>query len=272
MAWLAISGIDLSAIAATVSDPKGPRRDIGDISPANDGTLRATRQSRKHDLSIQSIPLAGADAFAWESLLVGEGNVWSFDSSYYSSKGLPSTPSNAGATSVQATTKKYGAGALHIASSGQTMTSVGLGLASVPNFTWAVWWNQNLAGWHHYAQRSDGKIWVDGVRNDSAFPLPFVYSAGEAALLTNTASDFFDDWVVTPYLWPLTWAPLVYASGAAFSPLPYLTCAGDLVREATSRTMIGKVSVTAVKRANPAGTVGAAAKDVQVLQVDLQEK
>lgn len=269
MAWFAISGIDASAIAAVGAEVKGDRRDIGEIAPANDGTMRPTRQTRKRDLAFESIPLKGSDAFAWECLLVGEGHVWSFDSSYYSSKGLVSVPSNPGATSIQATTKKFGTDALKIASVSDIIATVGLGLALSPNFTWSAWWNQNLAGWHHYVQRSDGMVWVDGVRNDAAFPLPFAYSGGEAALVAATNNDYFDDWVVTPYLWPTSWPPLVYASGAAFSPLPYLTCAGDMVPEASSRKMVGKVTIGKVVRANAAGTAGGATKDVQILHVEL---
>jgi hypothetical protein len=268
MSWLAISGIDLSAIAATAQDPKGDRRDIGDVSPANDGTMRATRQVRKRDFSFQTVPLKGADAFVWESLITGAGDVWSFDSSKYSSKG---TGGDGTGTTIQASVVKFGAGALKVPN-GDTWETVGLGLPAA--FTMAVWYRVDSGAWNHWVWQGGGtNIWLNGVRTPGGAH-PFDYDSGDAILEQAGAGTnfYFDDFVACPYLWPATWPALVYGLGAAFSPLPYLTCAGDLVPEAATRSMIGKASVAKVLRANPTTVAGGAAKDVQVLQVDLMER
>lgn len=279
MAWCATNGIDLSSIAATMSDPKGARRDIGEIVPASDGTMRATRQVRKHDLSFQSIPLSGSDARAWEALLAGEGQVWSFDSSYYGSKGTLLNPSNPAGTSVQSTTKKFGAKALKINTAGDLVgNTIAIDIGGSESWTLACWWKQNTNPWHHIVRRSDGAKWLDGARNDAAAdPFNIGGGGGFLTLLCATGPDYFDDFVAMPGLWPSTWPTLVYANGFAFSPLPYLNFSGDLVPEAPSgsgafRTMIGKVDIAKVIRANPTAVAGGASKVVQVLQVDLQEK
>lgn len=272
MAWLAVSGIDLSAIATPGGNPKSDRRDIGDVASANDGSIRITRQMRKHDVTFDSIPLSSQDAFVWEALLSGAGQVWNFDTSYYSSKGLVIVPDDPVHTSVQAVTKKYGAGALKINTGSEFVTTSALGLSGSA-WTQAVWWNQNGAGWHHIVKRSDGTKWIDGVISGGGDPFGAGVVNDTAVLNCVTGPDYFDDWIVMPGLWPTTWAPLVFALGSAFSQLPFLDCAGSLVKEtSTVRRMLGKtVASSKILRANPSGAVGGLAKDVQVLHVELQE-
>jgi hypothetical protein len=270
VAWCAANGIDLSSIVAVATDPKGDRRDIGDISPANDGTMRATRQTRKHDLSFQSIPLAASDARAWEGLLAGEGHVWSFDSTFYSSKGLPGIAS--GDATINTGTKKYGAASLRIANDSSTWDTSGLRLAAP--YTLALWHSSDAGPFSHYIIRSDGAKWVNGVRNDAASTsfASVVTTELELSAPTAGAYEYFDDLIVTPFLWPTSWSALVHASSAAFSSLPYLNFSGDLITEAATRTMIGTVNVAKLLRGNPTGVAGGAAKTVQVLQVDLKER
>ncbi len=114
MSWLTLNGIELAAIAGNANKPKGPRRDIGDASAASDGSMRITRQTRKRDVTLESVPLTGAEAFAWESLITGAGHVWSFDVSVYSSKGLPGA-AEAAELELQDIHTKYGEKALRVA-------------------------------------------------------------------------------------------------------------------------------------------------------------
>lgn len=278
MGWLAIMGVDLSAIAATVQDPKGDRRDIGEISPANDGTMRATRQSRKHDLSLLSIPLSSSDAYAWESLVVGEGHCWSFDTSFYSSKGYGPTV-NTGCTIDSSIPPMFGAGyAIVPATTGVlTYSSAFLNSSSVLGAWTFLVWKYESGNWHHYVLRSDGAKWKDGVRNDGLSTTWFQTNLNGFRLINTTGSEMdFDDAVALPFKALDTWPALIYAYQLAnivpFSSLPYLTCSGDLVPEAATRTMIGKCAVAKVLRGNPTGVAGGASKAVQQLQVDLQER
>jgi hypothetical protein len=272
VSWLAISGLDLSAIAATVSDPKADRRDVGIQAPANDGSMRATRINRKHDLSVVSIPLSGSDAFAWENLLVGEGHHFAFDASLYSSKGLGPS-SSSGATQV-AGTPKYGAGVLRLAATTGTITYPAAANSSGGTPSWTVMvWRFETAVWHHYVVTSAGHKWFDGVRADGTSTTWLSVGSGNVTIAnTGGASQDYDDLVVLPVAVLDAWPPLFFALGAAFSDLPYLTVAGSLVLEAATRKMIGKCTVAKVLRANPTGAAGAAAKDVTVLQIDLMEK
>jgi hypothetical protein len=269
MSWLAISGIDLSSIIALGEEPKADRRDIGDVTDANDGSKRATRTARKYDFSGRSIPLSKADAFAWESLITGAGNVWRFDSTFkfYSSKGIAAIASDTNPldTFVQSSVKKF-ASAVETPG-GESFTTAGLGIVG-SIFTQSVWCRVGAGAFHHYVLRGDGAIWVDGVRNDAA-NTPLQVAGSEAFLdasLIGGGTQYFEDWVVTPYLWPVSWPPLVYANNALFSLLPYLTCAGDLVPEAATRKMIGKCAVSGIIKANPGSGMS---KVMQKLQIEL---
>lgn len=241
MSWLKVNGIELARLVAA-GMPDGKRRDIGDQGEAADGTTRVTRQTRKRDLNFETVPLGRADALAWEGLLMGEGNVWSFDASLYSSKGIPIL--DGGVAAVQATFKKYGAKALQV-TAGEAVNSSGLQLGSV--WTVSVWAAKEDGVFQHYVVRSDGLVWTGGALGDGdAFNSNAAVAvfSGELQLSASFSMPwiYFDDVVVCPYLWPLNWAAQVFVAGAPFGPAPFLICAGDVISEAATRTMIGKES------------------------------
>lgn len=266
MAWLAISGIDLSAIAATAQDPKGDRRDIGEAAEASDGSWRVTRQTRKRDLSFLSIPLAGSDAYAWESLITGEGHHWTFDSSLYGSKGMG--PTAGFVASQTAGTPKFGAGVLRVTATTGTITYAAAVNSAGGTGAWTVMvWRFESGVWHHYVVTSAGHKWLDGVRADGT-STTWLSVSGANVTITNTAgaAQDYDDLVVLPFAVLDAWPPLVFAAASiAFSDLPFLTVAGLLVPEAATRKMAGTCSIAGVKRAG-----SGLAKDVQALQVELK--
>lgn len=241
MPWFTINGIELAGIAAIASPPAGDRRDIGSQTEAGDGSLIITRQTRKRDLKFGTVPLGRADAYAWEGLLAGESAVWSFDTEFgfYSSKGDPGD----GVGVVQGTTKKYGTAALQV-DGGEAWFTTGMGL--VAPWTVALWARPSTDPWVHYVLRSDGAKWVDGTRNDAFGIDSLLEVAAGDVVLTNQApvnAEYFDDLVVSPFLWLDTWPAQVFAAGQPFGPAPYLTAAGNLVPEATTRRM-GLVSMS----------------------------
>ncbi len=242
MAWLTINGINLAKVVAVASDPSDERRDVGAQTTASDGSMVLTRSARKSDFKFSTRVLTSADALAWEGLLVGLSEVWSFDVSRYSAKGEAGIPSSAPDVEVQATTKKYGAKALKI-TGGETLTTASLwgreGFYDGGVWTIAGWHNVNLGGWVHLVIRSDGKKWVDGIRNDS-YSTAYVptFTSGALELDATPSNVYWDDLVVSPFLWPIDWAPQVFASGQPFGPTPFLTAAGDMVPEAATRRML----------------------------------
>lgn len=275
MPWLTVNGIELKKLVALSGDPAGARRDIGDQSQASDGFLRVTRQTRKRDFKFTTVPLTGAEAFSWESFLVGEGHVWSFDSHFYSSKGLAGTGSVAPPNvEVQASIKKFGAGALKVVSGETWQTTDALALAAP--WTMAVWARGVTVAptWHHYVERYDGTTldaWLDGVRQAPATNFDDLFTAVLPYVILKTdylgEESYFDDLVICPYLWADTWPAQVFAAGRAFGPLPYLTAIGDLVREATTRQM---VCSSLDEKVVIAGLDGELQRDARVLSVELK--
>jgi hypothetical protein len=268
MSWLKINGIEMARVVALSGDPSGTRRDIGSKSETASGAMVVTRQTSKRDLKFTTKPLTGAQAFAVEGLLMGDSNVWPFDAHYYSSKGVVGTASAAPPdVQVQATTKLYGAGALEVADAETWQTPLDTDLP----WTVAVWGKGEGGGdpWVHYVARSDGAQWVDGLRNDS-FTMSGVFSTPTNTLIVGGipgVAKFFDDLVVSPFLWLEDWAEQVFEAGAPFGQAPFLTASGDLVREAATRTMVG---TDVSEKVIVAGLGGSLQRDARVLSVDLK--
>ena len=247
MSIITVNGINIGSIMAAGDDPKVEWRDIGSESVATDGTTRLTRQTRKRDVKFKTIPLTQADAYAWTCLFTGEGETWSFDASLYGSKGTgPST--NVGCT-VEISTPKFGVGRLNVPAT----TGVIAYTAAVNSFgsssKWAVLvWRSTDAGatWTQYVVRSDGAKWVNGTRNDAASTTWLSVASGVVTITNTTGSAVkYDDLVVLPFELMTTWPASLGA--AAFSPLPFVDLAGDVVDEQASRRVFAKVSESLVK-------------------------
>ncbi len=268
MSWLTINGIETSGIASIGGAPAGTHRDIGAQHEAADGSLSLTRQVRKRDLKLETVPLSGSDAYAWESLLVGEGQAWSFNASLYGSKGTgPSTSTGA---SSSATFPKFGAASCRLTATTGTVSYVALPIDGA-DWTVAVWRSTNGTTWNHYVVTSEGQKWVDGVRNDAASTtwLTVTTSTGTVKLDAAGTTTDIDDLVVCPYVWLDDWAAQVYAAGVAFGATPILTAAGLLVPEADTRSMVCVKCDERIMKANLSDGNGLA-PDVRVLSVELK--
>jgi hypothetical protein len=266
VSWLKVNGIELARVVSSAGNVDGPFRDIGEMAEAADGSTRKTRQARKRDLTFSTVPLSGADALAWDGLLSGEGHVWSFDSSFYSSKGVPIL--SGGVSSIEiGGAYKYGEGSL-LLESGEQIFSSGLQMGSV--WTAAAWMapGEGDLVFHHYVIRSDGRQWKDGVQGTFAnLSSALTVASGELNLNADISPPrwlYFDDLVVTPYLWPTSWPAQVAEAGAAFGPTPFLACSGDMVREAASRRMLCASS-------SEAAFIAAGARDMRRLSFSLSE-
>lgn len=276
MPLLALNGIDIAPVVSATDAPKAARRDIGDAAPAADGTRRLTRQARKRDLEFETVPLSLADALAWEGLFLGDGHVWSFDSSVYSSKGAIGSTVIPSEIELDGTVKKFGAKALKVFASSSWNGFLGSEFDATGKWTVAAWRRIDAGAWVHLVVRSDGAKWVNGVRNDS-------YATGEIPGVEEPFTDvpavvlrggsgtttYWDDVVACPFRWLPTWPAAVYATGVAFSPLPYLRATGSLVTEAVGfRLMLGTCDEAELLMAKMGGALQ---NDVHKLSVSLQE-
>lgn len=238
MSALKLSGIEIDAVVAAAKDIKQSTRNIGEQSPASDGTMHQTRSARKLDFAFQTVPLALSAAAAWWAFFSGEGEAWSFDAHLYGSKGTG--PSSTSGTVFQsAGSAKFGAGKLSLTNSA-SITWAGAAKNSFSRSdTWTVSLWRNAGSWSHYVVNSAGQKWVDGVRNDAATTTFLSVSSGDVTLSNSAGTVTFDDLVVVPYLMPTDWPAQLAAAAAAFGPLPAHLLTGDFVTEQSSRLVLG---------------------------------
>jgi hypothetical protein len=255
--WAKANGLELAKIAATAVEPKGDRRNIGDQAQAVDGSLRLTQQTKKRDLHFTSIPLLLADAFAWESFLTGEGNVWSFDAGvtkgFYSSKGVGPS-SSTGAVIDVTSGSKFGAGHLELAISTGTITFTGALLNTffaTPSWTVMVWRFDDTSDltYHHYVVRSDGAKWKDGVRNDATATAWLTVSGSNVTLNPSGSVDpvNYDDLVCLPFAVLDDWPAVFGVATSAYCPTPYIDLTGKMVPEQATRRVVGAVTENIVQ-------------------------
>lgn len=257
MSLLLVNGLTVPIAEDSMSESP---REVGSAEPAFDGSLSRTRQSTKTDIAFATPPLSSADALAWLELLRGKGEHWSFDTSLYGSKGLG--PTAGYVASNPAGTPKFGAAVLRLtATTGDIEFTAGLG---------SIWtmmvWRYESAVWHHYTVCSDGKKWLDGVRADATVTTWFGVAAGIPHLSNSTgAAVDYDDLVLLPFLVSTTWPPVFGIAATAFSELPKLTLSGDLIWEASTRTVLGSVSAVKPLRGVLSGVSAATHRTLSVM-------
>lgn len=283
MAWLTINGIDASAIIGSLATPPaGARRDIGNVAPSAAGFTRLSRQTRKYDLTVKTVPLTGPDAFAWEQLVIGEGQTWDFEGNptrgFYSSKGLGPDPGVLLAASIVSSgggaSPKFDDCVLRLDASGGIISYQALDV-STGQFTISVWRYESSV-WHHYLIRNDGTAdgdrWKDGVHDntlDLSSWLEFDYIAGENWVrLVNLAGSTqdFDGLTILPFNVLDSWIPVFAGATVPYAFLPYCVLGGDVVRENVfGRSAVATVTDTIIM-AKPA-TGGGLQRDMRYLDI-----
>lgn len=245
------------------------RDEFGATRRAIDGTLLVNRRATKRRLGFTLTLRSNQEAHAWEALVRGEAHVLSFEASLYTSKGAAPT---AGFTATRQTgTGKYGTGFVRIPNATTLVYAglVGLGGAGTA-LGWTIsLWRLETATWKHYVVTSDGRKWVDGVRNDAAVTSGFlaVNSAGTVTLTGITGATDFDDVVVWPVSLPSSWPPLLYATGRAFPEAPKLEVYGDVFPGSSAANPI--LMKGQVGEVQPRGAVVGGARDALAAEIPI---
>lgn len=248
MAFLTINGLTVPARNDTA--PFELRGVGGEDDLAYNGTPILSRQRQVVDISFESTPLSLSDALAWAGLISGEGEVWSFDSTLYGSKGLG--PNSA--TGLSVGTGKISNG-LNIAANSPARTAVFE--AGLPTkYAVLCWYKLGAGSWAHYVVQYTGSTtqkWVDGTRNDAASTSWLTVSSSVTLTGDTVSITYVDDLVVLPYCMPTSWPAIIYArtnGGTPFSALYNLAAGGDAVWEGGSRTVIGVVKGITTRRSS----------------------
>lgn len=252
MAFLTINGVALSAAVDSFEEQP---REIGERDTSFNGTGVVSRQTTKRDVSFDTTVLTPTEGRAWDKLLRGEGHVWSFDSSFYSSKGLGP---NAGYVATQSGSSGKFTGHLSVSATTGTIT-----FATQLGTTWALmYWRFESAAWHHHIINSDGVKYLDGVVDVGA--TTYIAVSGGSVTITNATGSpvLYDDLVVVPFVVPAAWAAVWGVAATAFPSLPRLSVAGDFDPEA--RTMLGEVTSGKLQPATIGSTFYAATRKLKV--------
>lgn len=189
--------------------------------------VNATSDTRKGTTALYT----NTDADLYQRVIRGEGHVWPFDSTTYSSKGL--SPDSA--PSVAFNPGVYG-NALTVSGGGDPVVYLN------PYSTWTVsGWVRDVGGtdtWTLYSLTSAGGFYVNGAA--TAFTsIPLESEDGEIRLQGSTDNALYDDLVLLPYVAPTTWPAWHFARGAALPQLPYVLAEGDWYGSATE--VLGEV-------------------------------
>lgn len=240
-------------------------REIGAVGQAFDGSLRRTRSAIKRDLSVASVLLPASEALAWQRLLEGEGELWTFDAGFFGSKGTGPTGSIEAAAIVPGE-GRFGAAALRVAL-GDTVSYAGLYAAGYT----AILWRRPAGGagatWAHWVVRSDGARWRDGATTTDPAPPVFAASGGGVTITGSGEGTavYVDELVVLPFLVPDSWPAAIYglaALGRTFSSLPRLVLSGTAILEGGTRTVLGMVEASSlIQAASPMLAVSASLQE-----------
>lgn len=188
MAFLTANGFDLPV--AHDSARRAAPEEIGSDERMADGSLYSHRRAKKRRLEFELVWMHEAEKLeAYEGLLRGDGHVWSFDSSLYSSKGLGPSPGY-GASRVEVGGKF--ASYLDVSSSIQFLAALG------SRWTLLLWKRaQDGSTWERFAIRSDGAKWKDGTRNDALATAWAAVSGGALTLYQHVQGLTINTWAAS---------------------------------------------------------------------------
>lgn len=153
MSFLLLNSIPFPASLGSFAEQN---REIGNTGPAYSGALRKSRLAVKRDCTFESTLLQKADAAAWDGMIRGLPDVWSFESNLYSSKGT--APVAGYSAVVGVTTTHLGNGRAEIS------TYLNYPVSFPTAWTLSVWRiSQDGASYDHYVIYSNGAVYKNNV-------------------------------------------------------------------------------------------------------------
>lgn len=204
--------LKVNGVTVKVAVTEGERQPgmIGTTERAENGDLVRDRVRGFTDLAFTTPLLGASETQALRHLIEGYGQVWSFASSLYGSKGKgPSTLTNTAQASGSGPVS--GTGRLVVGATTGVVHYPGAALRSGVYDTtkWhvMVWRNEGTPSWKHYQIGSAGS-WKDGAT--VAAPSWLTVTPGGTVQITNTtgAAVEYSDLVVLPFEVPSTWVAM----------------------------------------------------------------
>jgi hypothetical protein len=242
-AYLAIFGVTFQPSPSDAQH--APPEVIGEgLVRAADGSGRLNVQAYKDGYKASTPPLSQLEAYAWQQLLLGRHDHWSFTPDLYSDKGQGPSAS----TLATAVAGGLFGNALQLAATTGSVSYAGLiGAAGL-----TILIQRKEAGvWHDYALTWNGSgaltnVYKDGVAQALALPNwspapTFTFATGTFKIdNTAGAAQLYDELVVFPFEAPASWLqPLAtWRATNAWAQSPNLTVAGDF--HPVALTMLGK--------------------------------
>lgn len=231
MSALIINGLEIPVSAEGWQESV---EEIGVRQRAYSGSALSSIRARKR---VWSGSVASTDAVlirAIRGLIAGEGHYWSFDADLYSDgKGLPPTTFEYSSIVAGGKYEK----ALAVASGKSAAWYVGHGAP----FTVAVFSHDGDGVFDHWAIVDNGSGPV-AYYNGTPDKLPgwLSMSSGTVALEDESSgARRWDELVVTPYAWPLSWITAMRDRTTHMQATPILAVSGDLV--SPSAQCLGRV-------------------------------
>ncbi len=213
------------------------------------GNQIVRRRKRRTRWSFRSIPVTADVAETIEGFVSGLGHTWSFDNATtyaFSSRGR--APISDAAIIQQNVDQRFGDGCVDL--SGSIVWDLSRGIAPLlDRWTIRVWLDLGGTGteWEAYVVRSDGAVWVDGVRNDTV-STPWLTVFNGFVTLTGT-SVLVDDLVVLCFQAAdeaiEAWHEWQVAGDRAFPAFPILEVSGAF-EEGQSIAVIGTVAGSSI--------------------------
>jgi hypothetical protein len=237
----------INGITASVADgsAKRGRKPIGEVGEAVSGAGYKDVRTYKGRWSGALVLAAAADALAWERLLCGDHDTWSFEGTagVYSAKGVPLVLGG----SVALSSAQYRFGSWSVAIPSTKTVEIDYGTQPPwwdPSVSpWTVgWWQREGSTWFHYLECSDGTRYRNGASSGhTAF---WTSSSPKLSYMQSSGGTYYlDDLVVLPFVVPVTWPAEMYAFAAALPDAPRLRADGLLIdnNRAGGATVFGGV-------------------------------
>lgn len=217
--------------------------DIGEVMRAEDGTIVRDRVDSKRSWAFNLVLQNPTVANAWVDMILGrKSQVWSFDSSLYSSKGVAATLSGGGSPGQVATPFISGGSCSVTASSTVVVNDAFNYSASPTGWTAAFWWFNGTV-WQHIVEDSTNAKYVNGVLVGAR---TFCTPGASSLTITNpdAATRNIDDLCVSTFWWGgATWPPSIFSYAKSLGPFPRLSVEGLLIENNFRRlNVIGEIT------------------------------